>query len=178
MQRTLKYAILGLIASRPRSGYDISTEFNTTLSEFWNARHSQIYPELKKLTEEGMIQYEVAISGQVLEKKIYSITPAGKKDFMNWLSKDVPMEPTAKDIFRLRMYYSGQLSREDRRMLLESQLEQHIDRLEHLKQNQKKFSHVPDPEEEGIGDYLVLLGAIMREETTIQWLKECIRIGC
>ena len=51
-------------------GYELSSEFESALNEFWSANHSQIYPELKKLTQEGMITYEVAISGHVLQKKI------------------------------------------------------------------------------------------------------------
>lgn len=47
---TLKYAILGLLNRNEMTGYELSKEFETTLFEFWNAKHSQIYPELKSLT--------------------------------------------------------------------------------------------------------------------------------
>ena len=56
---TLKYAILGLLNRKNMTGYDLSKEFETTLFEFWNAKHSQIYPELKSLSEKGLVQYEV-----------------------------------------------------------------------------------------------------------------------
>ena len=55
--RTLKYAILGMLAQKPMTGYDLMQEFESTLNEFWSANHSQIYPELKKLTNEGSITY-------------------------------------------------------------------------------------------------------------------------
>ena len=52
--RTLKYAILGLIRRGPVTGYDIAREFRSqALSNFWHAKHSQIYPELKKLLEKA-----------------------------------------------------------------------------------------------------------------------------
>ena len=66
---TLKYAILGLLNRNEMTGYELSKEFETTLFEFWNAKHSQIYPELKSLNAEGLIQYRVEITGNVLEKK-------------------------------------------------------------------------------------------------------------
>ena len=44
---TLKYAILGLLNRNEMTGYELSKEFETTLFECWNAKHSQIYPELK-----------------------------------------------------------------------------------------------------------------------------------
>ena len=79
--RTLKYAILGLLMRKKMSGYDLNKEFNTALIEFWSAKHSQIYPELKKLLAEELVEYKVEISGDVLEKKIYSITEKVEKNF-------------------------------------------------------------------------------------------------
>ena len=39
---------------------------------------------------------------------------------------------------------------------------------------QKKFTGVPDSSSDEFGDYLVLMGAVMREEMMIEWLKRCI----
>jgi Predicted transcriptional regulators len=128
IMRTLKYAILGLLNRRPMTGYDIGKEFNFQLAEFWSAKHSQIYPELKKLVDEQLIVFDIEISGDVLEKKVYKITEKGKKDFLKWLKKDEPMEQTPKNIFRLRMYFSNNLDINTRIHLLSQQLEQHQDR--------------------------------------------------
>ena len=129
---TLKYAILGLLNRKSMTGYDLSKEFETTLFEFWNAKHSQIYPELKSLSEKGLVQYEVEITGNVLEKKVYSITEKGREDFYKWE--------------------------------------------ESLKGNMEKFSSVPPEDENDFADYLVLHGAVLREETCCKWLKDCIRL--
>ena len=56
---TLRYAMLGLIQRAPATGYDISKAFSGRLGSIWGARHSQIYPELKKLTEEGLVNCTV-----------------------------------------------------------------------------------------------------------------------
>ncbi|MBC3889313.1 PadR family transcriptional regulator [Acetobacterium paludosum] len=173
--RTLKYAILGLLNKKPMTGYDIGKEFNNKdLAEFWTAKHSQIYPELKKLLDEELIVYQIEISGEILEKKRYSITEKGKEAFLNWLKKDEPMEPTPKDIFRLRMYFSNNLDGATRLYLLDRQLIQHRDRLAHLNKNKERYDDIPPLESEEFGDYLVLSGAISREEATIQWLENFI----
>lgn len=70
------------------------------------------HPELKKLTSEGMIEYEIQIAGQVLEKKLYSITEEGKRDFMNWLSQIEPMESTSKEVFNLRLFQQASIGSE------------------------------------------------------------------
>ncbi|MFT8348517.1 PadR family transcriptional regulator [Clostridium saccharoperbutylacetonicum] len=172
--RTLKYAILGLLNRRPMTGYDIGKEFNFQLAEFWNAKHSQIYPELKKLVAEKLIVYDIEITGDVLEKKVYTITEKGKKDFLKWLKKDEPMEQTPKNIFRLRMYFSNNLDLETRIHLLTQQLEQHQDRLTFLHTQLEPYNDVPDPNSNAFGDFLVLNGAIIREESSIKWLKLCL----
>ncbi|MCM3703257.1 PadR family transcriptional regulator [Paenibacillus macerans] len=172
--RTLKYAILGLLNTEPMTGYDIAKEFNRDLGEFWTAKHSQIYPELKKLLKEGLIFYEIQISGEVLEKKLYSITEKGKEEFLQWLKKEEPIEPTPKDVFRLRMYFSNNLDVATRVHLLEHQLLQHQDRLEHLRKNKERYGSIPPLDSMNFGDYFVLDGAIMRETVTIQWLQNFI----
>ena len=99
--RNLKYAILGLVNRESMSGYDIKKAFeDRALTSFWHAEHSQIYPELKKLVDEGMLSYDTDIRGEHMEKKLYSITEQGKEEFLSWLKDDVPIDRTFKDIFR------------------------------------------------------------------------------
>lgn len=172
--RNLKYALLGLLNQQAMTGYDIAKEFNKELSEFWYAKHSQIYPELKKLVEEGLLTYEIQISGEILEKKLYSITDDGKAAFLEWMLEEVPMEPTSKDIFRLRMYFSNTIDLSNRIRLIEHELKQHEERLLYLKKSMKKFTEVPKPFEGSFGDFLVLDGAILREEASVKWLKNCL----
>jgi len=172
--RTLKFAILGLLNRKPMTGYDIGKEFNFQIAEFWSAKHSQIYPELKKLVDEKLIVYDIEITGDVLEKKVYNITEKGKKDFLKWLKKDEPMEQTPKNIFRLRMYFSNNLDLSTRLHLLEQQLSQHNERLTFLYTQLEPYNGTPPVDSDAFGDFLVLNGAIIREESTIKWLNLCI----
>lgn len=172
----LKYAILGLLNQKSMTGYDITKEFEEALCEFWSAKHSQIYPELKSLNEQGMVEYKIEISGNVLEKKLYSITELGKKDFMKWLESKIDIPSTFKDEFRLQLFFSDFLSDKNREELIKNHLNQHRDRLEHLRNNQKKFDSIPEKNTNAFSDYLVLLGAIMREENTCKWLEKCLEL--
>ena len=174
--RTLKYAILGLLNQKDMTGYEMSEMFSSTLNEFWHANHSQIYPELQRLTDEGMVRYTEEISGQVLKKKRYALTDEGRTDFMAWLRRDEAIGATPKDTFRLRMFYSSSLPEEERRDLIEKQIARHTERKSHLEKNQKKFDAIPGPDEDAFGDYLVLMGAIMREEMTIAWMEKCLEL--
>ena len=170
--RTLKYAILGLMMQAPVTGYDIAKAFGPGLGSFWSAKHSQIYPELKRLTEEGLIRYSVVTQGERMEKKLYKITDAGQENFMQWLSQ----EPTPKDVFRLRSYYSQWLAEEDYLQLLESQIEKRTQKYSYLKERLDRNYENVDPSTltgAARGDYMVLSGAVMREQDYLDWLYQC-----
>lgn len=175
--RTLKYAILGLINRETMTGYDLMKVFNMELVNFWYAKHSQIYPELKKLTDEGMITYQILPEGDKLRKKSYSITEKGKQDFHNWILQQDLLEPTPKDIFRLKAYFIESLSNQEILAHFNYQLSQRQQKLAKLQNNMelllanKDISKIQSPE---YGDYIVLKSAIKREKSYLEWLNECI----
>lgn len=158
------------------TGYDMAKEFETTLFEFWSAKHSQIYTELSALTVAGFVNYEIEISGNVLEKKMYSITPAGKLEFEKWEKSCTRKSYPPKDEFRLQLFFSDNISAEHRRNLLTEQLTYYKKRLSHLRDNLQKFDAIPPKEESEFSDYLVLMGAILREETNCKWMETAIRL--
>lgn len=179
--RTLKYAILGLVNRTPLTGYDITKAFNEGLIEFWYAKHSQIYPELKKLTEEGLISFETIIQGEKLEKKLYTITSKGKIALQKWLAKDDPLESTPKDIFRLKAYFCDEMDSDTLLRQFQSALDKHSERLDYLENFMNEILKTKDISKvssSGFGDYIVLNGAIMREKSYIEWLEDCIKKIC
>lgn len=173
---TLKYAILGLLDRQDMTGYELSKAIENSLLGSWRAKHSQIYPELKSLTQKGLVKYEVAISGTVLEKKVYSITEDGRSEFLRWESKKIPLQPNTKDEFRLQLFFSSCLPPIKRIELLEHQLSLHQEKLQTLKQILQKFDRIPPEDDTHFSDYLVLSGAIAREETNCHWLSDCIAL--
>ena len=55
--------ILGLLAIGPRSGYEIKATVDRSTRYFWAASYGQIYPELRRLEREGLIEGENAPTG-------------------------------------------------------------------------------------------------------------------
>ena len=160
----------------PVTGYDIAKAFGPGLGSFWSAKHSQIYPELKRLTEEGLIQFSVVTQGERMEKKLYEVTDAGQEDFMQWLLQDPPLEPTPKDVFRLRSYYSQWLTEEDYLRLIQKQIEKRTQKHSYLKERLDRYYKNADLTAltgAARGDYLVLSGAVMREQNYLDWLCQC-----
>lgn len=175
--RTLKYAILGLINREPMTGYDIAREFNSNnLANFWYAKHSQIYPELIRLADEGLLTCQVVIQGEKLEKKLYTITDKGREELMAWLMEDEPIPATPKDIFRLRIYFSDFMTPDELTWHLKDQIKKHSDKRKYLTDIMESYHHntVPPFGTKDYGDFMVLEGAILREDSYIQWLQNCL----
>lgn len=178
--RILKYALLGLIEKEEISGYDISNQFKREIGEFWSAKHSQIYPELKRLTAEGLIEYRTLITGIKLEKKVYCITQKGKQELLDWLTQPKTLPETEKDEFMLMMYFSAAISMEERKRLLQDQITKRIAKLEMLLSNQNLLELANDnfksPDSWQFGHYLVLSRAINREQSYVKWLEDTLQL--
>jgi PadR family transcriptional regulator AphA len=48
---SLKYALLGLLAERPKYGYEIKRGFEGALGNVWSMSYGQLYPTLRRLSE-------------------------------------------------------------------------------------------------------------------------------
>ncbi|MEU7163331.1 PadR family transcriptional regulator [Streptomyces morookaense] len=84
---SLRHAMLGLLAERPSSGYDLMKRFETSLTNVWPATQSQVYGELGKLAKAGLL--EVAAEGP-RGRKEYAITPEGRAELRHWLAETRP----------------------------------------------------------------------------------------
>ena len=169
----LSYAILGLIDKEKATGYDLTKVFNDSVADFWNANQSQIYPELKKLVAAGLIRYEVVIQGEVLEKKLYSITPQGKEALKKWILEDEPPIPQSKDIFKLRLYFLEHLNQEEIEEKMKNRQKKCRNLIDRYKAKLNEYQNEPIPPEK-LGDYLLLKGALAQLEAQSTWLTESI----
>lgn len=85
MVMSLRYALVGLLASRPSSGYELSKRFAVSMAHVWPAGHSQIYPELSRLVADGLIeQTDEGPRG----RKTYAATPAGVTAVRDWMATE------------------------------------------------------------------------------------------
>jgi PadR family transcriptional regulator AphA len=84
---SLKFALLGQLARGPQTGYGLAKSFASSLSYAWSASRSQIYPELARMLEEGLIRQTA--SGP-RGSKVYETTPKGLSELRHWLRETEP----------------------------------------------------------------------------------------
>ena len=83
---SLKHILLGML-HEPASGYDLKNEFSESLSHFWAAKLSQIYPLLSSMEQEGLLKAETAASDKGPPRRVYSRTARGTNELVGWLAE-------------------------------------------------------------------------------------------
>ena len=80
----VSYVILGAIRIRPRSGYEIKRLVDKAARFFWAASYGQLYPELARLTDAGLLEVSDEPRGQ-RQRNVYRLTPEGHRTLAAWL---------------------------------------------------------------------------------------------
>src|SRR5215470_17304157 len=89
---TLGYAILSLLARASLSGYDIAREMKRPHAFFYGqAQTSQIYPELARLQEAGLITSTVVEQQGKPDRRVYAISETGMQQLRTWLVEPTPI---------------------------------------------------------------------------------------
>lgn len=85
----VEYAVLGLLASGPKHGYELKRELERELRPIWRIATSRLYLALSRLENSGLIRGEPQItSGRA--RRIYHLTPLGEERLREWLKTPVP----------------------------------------------------------------------------------------
>jgi PadR family transcriptional regulator AphA len=125
------WAVLGLVARGPRSGYDIKAAIDRTIRHFWAASYGQIYPELKRLEAAGWIDGSDGSRGG-RSRRVYRITAAGNRELRSWLAgRATRIE--LRDESLLRLFFADQLPRGDALGLLAARREGYAQMLAYLR---------------------------------------------
>ena len=115
---SLRHAVLGLLATEPSTGYDLARRFDLSLANAWHAGHSQIYPELARLEEAGMVE---VVGEGARRSRTYGVTDAGRAELRRWLLETEPSRAQRNET-AVRWMLVALLDPADRRAVFESEL--------------------------------------------------------
>ena len=101
------YVILGLVRKEPRSGYEIKSIVDNTTRFFWAASYGQIYPELKRLSEAGLVVGVDSPTGG-RRRTVYEITADGEEELIAWL-RQPPETFEMREEGLLKLFFAGAL---------------------------------------------------------------------
>jgi PadR family transcriptional regulator AphA len=118
--------VLGMLRLGRRTGYEIKQLVDVSTRFFWAASYGQIYPELKRLEEDGLIRGEDAASGG-RQRRAYELTPAGERALDGWLRSGGPPLFELRDEGLLKLFFSDGMSADERLALLRDMRRGHDD---------------------------------------------------
>ncbi|MGH9042131.1 MAG: PadR family transcriptional regulator [Acidimicrobiia bacterium] len=107
---TTSYAILGLLAVRPWSAYELTKQVKRSLHFCWPRAETRLYQEPKNLVEHGLAKATVTTNGR-RSRTEYAITPKGRKALKRWLDEP-SAPPRLESEALLRLFLAEHGSRE------------------------------------------------------------------
>jgi DNA-binding PadR family transcriptional regulator len=99
--------ILGMLASRPRSGYEIKQLVDSSARFFWAASYGQIYPELKRLEKAGLIAGDDSSQG-ARQRTTFKLTAKGRRAAQEWIERP-PEVLEMRDEGLLKLFFAGSI---------------------------------------------------------------------
>lgn len=125
------YVILGMLALGRRSGYDIKALVDVSTRFFWAASYGQIYPELRRLEQAGLIAGEDAPQGG-RQRRVYALTEQGDAGLRDWLT-DPESSYELRDEAMLKLFFADVLSPPEALEIVRSMRTRHAATVERLR---------------------------------------------
>ncbi|AZM91276.1 MULTISPECIES: PadR family transcriptional regulator [Streptomyces] len=170
---SLPHAILTALMEKPSSGLELTRRFDKSIGYFWSSTHQQIYRELGRLEEAGLIRAlpsEVPVRGQ---KKEYEVLPDGRAELTRWVDESQDPKPV-RDALLLRIRAAAVVGPQGLGPELRRHLELHRAQLATYEAIEAKdFPAGRDADADRLRR-LVLRGGIALEGFWLSWLEEAL----
>jgi DNA-binding PadR family transcriptional regulator len=139
---SLRHALLGFLNYGPMTGYELKKFFDVSVSHFWSAELSQIYPALKQMEAEGLIETKVEFQEGRPNRKVCSITEDGRQELLDWMRRPTEPEQVREPIL-VKTFFGSTISTEELTRVLKERREaskEYIAYLEKCEQLVKAFA--------------------------------------
>jgi len=174
----LRHAVLAALLEGEASGYELSKRFDASVANFWTATPQQLYRELDRLSDEGLIEARVIEQERRPNKRAWTLTAAGDSELYEFTTQ--PARPPAlRDdlLVKLQAIDAGDAAAV--RSSLEERLEHARGRLALYDRIRVRLLDGRSEEEhlvsgERVGPYLTLMGGRMYEQTNVRWCQRVL----
>ena len=99
------YVILGGLSIQSNlTGYELHKAIEENFGSFWGESYGQIYPTLKRLVTEGLIEACKPASAPRKRRQEYALTDAGRASLREWLAQPFQNDPPRNE-FMLKLFF-------------------------------------------------------------------------
>jgi len=178
---SLKYAVLAALLEGEASGYELSKLFDVSFANFWPATPQQLYRELERLAQDGLVQARTVRQERRPDKRMFTLTESGRAGLRAFADAP-PRRPTAvRDelLIKIQAMDGGdpEVTRalvEERRGWAQGKLDRYQRVRERLLGGRTEEEYLRDAER--IGPYLTLLAGISFEEENLRWCDRVLGV--
>jgi DNA-binding PadR family transcriptional regulator len=176
----LRHAVLAALLEGEASGYQLSKRFDVSVASFWSATPQQLYRELERLAEDGLLRARLIEQRRRPNKRVFSITAAGRQELHEFTAQatrpaairddllvkvqavDVGDRGAVSEALAMRLEHArGKLALYDR--LHENMLDG---------RTEDAYLRVT----ERIGPYLTLMAGRLYEQLEIRWCEAVLEV--
>jgi len=164
---SVRYAMLGLLAQRPRHGYELRSAFEAVVGgdANWEVKPAQIYTTLMRLEQAGLVERSSDLGeGEEPSRRVYAVTAVGREALKDWFDSGTTPEHQRDEFFVKLMIGLASGAANPRKIIQtqRSHLYQELHNATALRDSYNKKS--------ALAQILLLDKAIMHIEADLRWL--------
>ncbi len=165
------YAVLGLLSWHPMSGYDIAQAVDRSIANFWPIAKSQVYRELPRLEELGLVAGTDVQQVGVPNKRTYELTDDGAAALDAWLAgPDIASERTRSGML-VKLFFAHRMGAPEAAGLVGRHRSEAEKQASHLRRVVDELAGVPHAR----FSRLTALYGLRHAEATLAWADEVSR---
>ncbi len=171
---SVKHIILGALMNGPAHGYSFRSGTTTKIMEEFGINDGQLYPLLKKMTDEGLIEKVIEFRESGPNRHNYHITDPGRSEFMSWIKGEgdegraFRYELIRQDEFIVKCMYFRFLDPSASVEKIRSQIHE----TERVKNDYQNAYNDMSNREFDKTHLMIVRYCIMNLETRLNWLRE------
>lgn len=174
---SLKHALLGFLNYGPMTGYELKKFFDNSVAHFWNAELSQIYPSLKLLESEGLVEMKVDVQNDRPNRKVYTITHDGREELIDWLGRPAGADQLREPLL-IKVFFGAAGGKDEIIRVLRHRIDELTRANEYYEKSHyaiKAFARTTGMEKDALFWDLTTECGLRHNRASIEWAQEVIR---
>lgn len=107
---TTSYALLGLLAHDPMSGYELADLVSRSIANFWPIEKSQVYGELGRLEGLGYLTATEVAQRGAPDKRVYALIDDGEQALDAWLEESGYQRERRRNAFLVKVFFGWKMA--------------------------------------------------------------------
>lgn len=164
-----RYVALGMLTFQPMSVYALRQAIGGSVGHFWAESYGQLYPTLRRLSQEGLVTARATPGARGREATVYQVTRAGRAALAEWVSRPAAPEQVRSEIL-VKLFFGAAVAPEVVDRNLEAAAAGFRARLAALEQISARWGDHMARDPRGPYGWLTLDYGLLATRTALEWL--------